>query len=100
MEMVCAMKSQQLYHLGIYWYRWSKESQNFQYILFSNVLKKHTLGDDIDKGRFNANKETFGHSYTLKISKLQPLDAGTYYCAVSHSSELLFGNGTELSVGK
>ncbi|KAG6925383.1 hypothetical protein G0U57_014666 [Chelydra serpentina] len=92
------MKSQQLYHLGIYWYRWSKESQNFQYILFSNVLKKHTLGDDIDKGRFNANKETFGHSYTLKISKLQPLDAGTYYCAVSHSSELLFGNGTELSV--
>ncbi|XP_038256062.1 T-cell surface glycoprotein CD8 beta chain [Dermochelys coriacea] len=97
-EMVCAMKNEQLSHLGIYWYRWSKESQEFQYILFSNVLHKHTLGDDIDKDKFNVNKGSFRQSYTLKISKLQPLDTGTYYCAVSQYSELLFGNGTELSV--
>ncbi|XP_037754232.1 T-cell surface glycoprotein CD8 beta chain [Chelonia mydas] len=97
-EMVCAMKSEQFSHLGIYWYRWSKESQEFQYILFSNVLHKHTLGDDIDKERFNVSKGSFRQSYTLKISKLRPLDAGTYYCAVSQYSELLFGNGTELSV--
>ncbi|XP_067423739.1 T-cell surface glycoprotein CD8 beta chain [Emydura macquarii macquarii] len=96
-EMVCVMKREQLAHLGIYWYRWNKESQDFQHILFS-IMQKCTHSKDIDKDRYSVSKESFRNSYTLKISKLQPLDAGTYYCAVSQSSELLFGNGTELSV--
>ncbi|XP_039397435.1 T-cell surface glycoprotein CD8 beta chain isoform X1 [Mauremys reevesii] len=98
MELVCALKSEQFTQSGIYWYRWSKEIQDFQYVLFSNVFQKHTITNNIDKDRFNVSKGSFRHAYTLKIRKLQPLDAGTYYCAVSHSSELLFGNGTELSV--
>ncbi|XP_044873503.1 T-cell surface glycoprotein CD8 beta chain isoform X3 [Mauremys mutica] len=98
MELVCALKSEQFTQSGIYWYRWSKEIQDFQYVLFSNVFQKHTITNNIDKDRFNVSKGSFRHTYTLKIRKLQPLDAGTYYCAVSHSSELLFGNGTELSV--
>uniref|UniRef100_A0A452J6X9 Ig-like domain-containing protein n=1 Tax=Gopherus agassizii TaxID=38772 RepID=A0A452J6X9_9SAUR len=100
MELVCALKSEQFTQSGIYWYRWSKEIQDFQYVLFSNVFQKHTITNNIDKDRFNVSKGSSRHAYTLKIRKLQPLDAGTYYCAVSHSSELLFGNGTELSVGK
>ncbi|XP_050799428.1 T-cell surface glycoprotein CD8 beta chain isoform X1 [Gopherus flavomarginatus] len=98
MELVCALKSEQFTQSGIYWYRWSKEIQDFQYVLFSNVFQKHTITNNIDKDRFNVSKGSSRHAYTLKIRKLQPLDAGTYYCAVSHSSELLFGNGTELSV--
>ncbi|TFK10046.1 protein unc-13-like protein B-like [Platysternon megacephalum] len=98
MEMACAMRSDQLSQSGIYWYRRSKEIQGFQYVLFSNVFQKHTITNNIDKDRFNVSKASFRNLYTLKIRKLQPLDAGTYYCAVSHSSELLFGNGTELSV--
>ncbi|XP_032632771.1 T-cell surface glycoprotein CD8 beta chain isoform X2 [Chelonoidis abingdonii] len=99
MELVCALKSEQFTQSGIYWYRWSTEIQDFQYVLFSNVFQKHTITNNIDKDRFNVSKGSSRHTYTLKIRKLQPLDAGTYYCAVSHSSELLFGNGTELSVG-
>uniref|UniRef100_A0A674I562 Ig-like domain-containing protein n=1 Tax=Terrapene triunguis TaxID=2587831 RepID=A0A674I562_9SAUR len=100
MELVCALKNDQLTQSGIYWYRWSKKSQDFQYVLFSSVFQKRTISNNIDKDRFDVSKASSGNSYTLKISKLQRLDAGTYYCAVSHSSELLFGNGTELSVGK
>ncbi|XP_074847782.1 T-cell surface glycoprotein CD8 beta chain [Carettochelys insculpta] len=96
-EMVCAMKSEQLSHVGIYWFRKSK-SPDFEYILFATVMRKFTHGNGIDKGRFTVNKESFRNSYTLKISKLQSLDSGTYYCAVSYNSELLLGNGTELSV--
>ncbi|XP_053886812.1 T-cell surface glycoprotein CD8 beta chain [Malaclemys terrapin pileata] len=98
MELVCTLKNDQLTQSGIYWYRWSKESQDYQYVLFSSVFQKRTISNNIDKDRFDVSKASSGNSYTLKISKLQHLDAGTYYCAVSHSSELLFGNGTELSV--
>uniref|UniRef100_A0A8C8RDC6 Ig-like domain-containing protein n=1 Tax=Pelusios castaneus TaxID=367368 RepID=A0A8C8RDC6_9SAUR len=99
-EMVCAMKREQLSHLGIYWFRRSKESQEFQHILFSSALHKQFHSSDIDKERYSVSKESFRNSYTLKISRLQPLDAGIYYCAVFQSPELLIGNGTELSVGK
>ncbi|XP_006111677.2 T-cell surface glycoprotein CD8 beta chain [Pelodiscus sinensis] len=97
-EIFCTMKSEQLSQLGVYWYRWSQKSQDFQYILYATVLNKHTHGNDIDKGRFTVTKESFRNSQTLRISRLQHLDAGTYYCTVSYNSKLLIGNGTELTI--
>ncbi|KAM6960368.1 uncharacterized protein LKV04_021932 [Tautogolabrus adspersus] len=38
--------------------------------------------------------------YSLSKRNVSVSDAGTYYCAVAHCGDILFGNGTRLEVGR
>uniref|UniRef100_A0A8C3PNP3 Ig-like domain-containing protein n=1 Tax=Calidris pygmaea TaxID=425635 RepID=A0A8C3PNP3_9CHAR len=94
-EIVCELKKE---HAGVYWYRWSQERQNFEFLIFSNSLGKATYGTNINKDKFSVHGVSSRTSYSLHISHLQASDNGTYYCSVSESSQLLLGSGTRLSV--
>ncbi|XP_025065865.1 T-cell surface glycoprotein CD8 beta chain [Alligator sinensis] len=97
-EIACVIKSEELSNQGIYWYRWSKGTKTFQFIAFATMMNRYTYGNGFKDDRFCISKDSFRKSLSLKILRLQPSDNGTYYCAVSHSSMLILGNGTELSV--
>uniref|UniRef100_A0A7M4DVP8 Ig-like domain-containing protein n=1 Tax=Crocodylus porosus TaxID=8502 RepID=A0A7M4DVP8_CROPO len=97
-DIVCVI-SEEYSIQGIYWYRWSKEKETFQFIVFVTMINKYTYGSGFDNRRFYVSKNV-RNSHSLKIFHVQPSDKGTYYCAVSHSSRLILSSGTELSVGK
>ncbi|XP_025920416.1 T-cell surface glycoprotein CD8 beta chain [Apteryx rowi] len=94
-EITCHMKKDQS---GVYWYRWNQERQLFQFLVFSNPLGKNTYGTNISGEKFGVYRGSSRNSYNLHIHRLQASDNGTYYCTISQSSELIFGNGTRLSV--
>ncbi|XP_062430664.1 T-cell surface glycoprotein CD8 beta chain [Rhea pennata] len=94
-EIICHMKKDQF---GVYWYRWNQETQLFQFLVFSNPLGKTTYGTNVNKEKFSIYGRSSQNSYSLQIHHLQASDNGTYYCTISQSSELIFGNGTRLSV--
>ncbi|NXY13660.1 CD8B protein, partial [Atrichornis clamosus] len=94
-EILCQLKKE---HTGVYWYRWSQERQNFEFLLFSNALGKSTYGTNVSQDKFSVHGERSHSSYSLHISHLHPSDNGTYFCSVSQSSQLLLGSGTRLSV--
>ncbi|NXN16656.1 CD8B protein, partial [Indicator maculatus] len=91
----CQLKVEQA---GVYWYRWSQQRQHFQFLLFSSPLGKATYGANISQDKFSVHGASYGSSYSLHISDLQPSDNGTYYCSTSQSSQLLLGSGTRLAV--
>ncbi|XP_019408791.1 PREDICTED: T-cell surface glycoprotein CD8 beta chain [Crocodylus porosus] len=95
-DIVCVI-SEEYSIQGIYWYRWSKEKETFQFIVFVTMINKYTYGSGFDNRRFYVSKNV-RNSHSLKIFHVQPSDKGTYYCAVSHSSRLILSSGTELSV--
>ncbi|NXP09188.1 CD8B protein, partial [Thinocorus orbignyianus] len=94
-EILCELKKE---HTGIYWYRWSQERQNFEFLVFSNSLGKATYGANISKDKFSVHGVSSRTSYSLHIRHLHASDNGTYYCSVSQSSQLLLGSGTQLGV--
>ncbi|NXO48369.1 CD8B protein, partial [Aramus guarauna] len=94
-EIVCELKKE---HVGVYWYRWSQERQNFEFLVFSNLLGKATYGTNISQDKFSVQSASSRTSYSLHISHLHASDNGTYYCSISQSSELLLGSGTRLGV--
>ncbi|KFP11178.1 T-cell surface glycoprotein CD8 beta chain, partial [Egretta garzetta] len=94
-EIFCELKKE---NTGVYWYRWSQERQNFEFLMFFNVLGKPTYGANISQDKFSVHRARSHTSYSLHISHLQASDNGTYYCSVSQSSELLLGSGTRLGV--
>ncbi|NXW29531.1 CD8B protein, partial [Phaetusa simplex] len=94
-EILCELKKE---HAGVYWYRWSQERQNFQFLIFSSLLGKATYGTNISQDKFGVHGGNSHTSYSLHISHLHASDNGTYYCSVSQSSQLLLGSGTRLSV--
>ncbi|KAK4818003.1 hypothetical protein QYF61_004116 [Mycteria americana] len=94
-EILCELKHE---HVGVYWYRWSQEKQNFDFLIFSNAFGKATYGADISQDKFSVHKGSSQTSYSLHISRLHASDNGTYYCSVSQSSQLLLGSGTRLGV--
>ncbi|EOA98553.1 T-cell surface glycoprotein CD8 beta chain, partial [Anas platyrhynchos] len=88
-------------HTGVYWYRWSPERQQFEFLLFSNSLGKSTYGSNISSKKFTVRgSSSHSQSYSLHIGQLHASDAGMYYCSVSQSSELVLGSGTRLGVGE
>ncbi|XP_040438289.1 T-cell surface glycoprotein CD8 beta chain [Falco naumanni] len=94
-EMLCEVKKD---HTGVYWYRWSQERQNFEFLLFSNLLGKATYGTNIREDKFSVQGVRSHSSYSLHISHLHASDNGTYYCSISQSSQLFLGSGTWLGV--
>ncbi|KFQ73885.1 T-cell surface glycoprotein CD8 beta chain, partial [Phaethon lepturus] len=94
-EILCEPKMD---HAGLYWYRWSQERQNFEFLIFSSPLGKATYGANIRQDKFSVHAGSSRTSYSLHISHLHASDNGTYYCSVSQSSQLLLGSGTRLSV--
>ncbi|XP_009469963.1 PREDICTED: T-cell surface glycoprotein CD8 beta chain [Nipponia nippon] len=94
-EILCELKKE---HAGVYWYRWSQERQNFEFLVFSNLLGKTTYGANISQDKFSVHGASSRNSYSLHISHLHTSDNGTYYCSVSQSSQLLLGSGTRLGV--
>nr|XP_054489420.1 T-cell surface glycoprotein CD8 beta chain [Agelaius phoeniceus] len=94
-EILCDLKKD---HTGVYWYRWSQERQQFQFLLFSNAMGKATYGQNVEKGKFSVHEAGSQSSYSLHISGLHPSDSGIYYCSMSQSSQLLLGTGTQLTV--
>ncbi|XP_005428390.1 T-cell surface glycoprotein CD8 beta chain [Geospiza fortis] len=94
-EILCDLKEE---HAGVYWYRWSQESQHFQFLLFSNTMGRATYGPNVKQDQFSVHEARSQSSYSLHISNLQPSDSGIYYCSVSQSSQLLLGTGTQLTV--
>ncbi|NWH52224.1 CD8B protein, partial [Fregata magnificens] len=94
-EILCELKKE---HAGVYWYRWSQERQNFEFLVFSNLLGKATYGADISQDKFSVHGVSSRTSYSLHISHLHASDNGTYYCSISQSSQLLLGSGTRLGV--
>ncbi|NXJ89379.1 CD8B protein, partial [Corythaixoides concolor] len=94
-EILCELKNE---HTGVYWYRWSQERQNFEFLLFSNSLGKATYGTNISQDKFSVHG-TSSHTFSsLHISHLHASDNGIYYCSISQSSQLFLGRGTRLSV--
>ncbi|NXN33721.1 CD8B protein, partial [Nycticryphes semicollaris] len=93
-QMFCELNKE---HAGVYWYRWSQERQNFEFLVFSNSLGKATYGANLSKDKFRVHGLS-SHTYSLHISHLHASDNGTYYCSVSQSSQLLLGSGTQLGV--
>ncbi|XP_065693874.1 T-cell surface glycoprotein CD8 beta chain [Patagioenas fasciata] len=94
-EIRCELKKE---HTGVYWYRWSQERQNFEFLVFSNPLGKTTYGANINQDKFSVQGGSSHSSYSLRISQLRASDNGTYYCSVSQSFQLLLGSGTHLGV--
>ncbi|XP_009926027.2 T-cell surface glycoprotein CD8 beta chain [Haliaeetus albicilla] len=94
-EILCELKTE---HAGVYWYRWSQEKQNFEFLVFSNPFGKAVYGANISKAKFSVPGASSRSSYSLHISNLHASDNGTYYCSISQSSQLLLGSGTQLSV--
>ncbi|NXT43301.1 CD8B protein, partial [Pelecanoides urinatrix] len=92
-EIICELKKE---HAGVYWYRWSQERQNFEFLIFSNPLGKATYGANISQDKFSVHGASSHTSYSLHISHLHASDNGTYYCSISQSSQLLLGSGTRL----
>ncbi|NXU49757.1 CD8B protein, partial [Turnix velox] len=95
-EIPCELKSE---HAGIYWYRWSQERQNFEFLVFSSLWGKATYGTNISQDKFSVPGARSSTSYSLHINHLHASDNGTYYCSISQSSQLLLGSGTQLNVG-
>lgn len=83
----------------MYWFRWSQERQNFEFVMYSNPLGKATYGTDISQDKFSVPVGSSHKSYSLHISHLHPSDNGTYYCSMAQSFQLLLGRGTQLRVG-
>ncbi|NXW57141.1 CD8B protein, partial [Eurystomus gularis] len=94
-EIPCNLKKE---HVGVYWYRWSEERQNFQFLVFSSPWGKPTYGANISQDKFSVHGASSHTSYRLYISNLHASDNGIYYCSISQSSQLLMGSGTHLSV--
>ncbi|KAM6267302.1 T-cell surface glycoprotein CD8 beta chain isoform 2-T2 [Spheniscus humboldti] len=94
-EIRCELRKE---HAGVYWFRWSQERQNFEFLVFSNLLGKATYGANIMQDKFSVHGASSHTSYSLHISHLHASDNGTYYCSVSQSSQLLLGSGTRLGV--
>uniref|UniRef100_A0A8C5IC21 Ig-like domain-containing protein n=1 Tax=Junco hyemalis TaxID=40217 RepID=A0A8C5IC21_JUNHY len=94
-EILCDLKKE---HTGVYWYCWSQERQQFQFLLFSNTMGRATYGPEVRQDKFSAHEARSQSSYSLHISHLQPSDSGIYYCSVSQASQLLLGTGTQLTV--
>ncbi|XP_071610032.1 LOW QUALITY PROTEIN: T-cell surface glycoprotein CD8 beta chain-like [Heliangelus exortis] len=102
-EILCELKKESA---GVYWYCWSQERQNCEFLLFSNLLSKATrtlvlcVGTDTNQDKFRVHRVSPSTSYRLHISHLHTSDNGTYCCSISQSSQLLLGTGTRLVVGK
>ncbi|XP_010015209.1 PREDICTED: T-cell surface glycoprotein CD8 beta chain [Nestor notabilis] len=94
-ELLCELRRE---HAGVYWYRWSQEKQNFQFLMFFSLLGKATYGTNISQEKFSVHGASSPTSYSLRISHLHASDNGIYYCSISQSSQLLLGTGTRLSV--
>ncbi|XP_050752487.1 T-cell surface glycoprotein CD8 beta chain [Gymnogyps californianus] len=94
-EILCELKKE---HTGVYWYRWSQERQNFEFLVFSNPFGKATYGANISQDKFIVHGASSRTPYSLQISHLHASDNGTYYCSVSQSSQLFLGSGTRLDV--
>ncbi|NXG65254.1 CD8B protein, partial [Hemiprocne comata] len=92
-EILCELKKE---HVGVYWYRWSQERQNFQFLVFSNPLGKAMYGTNISQEKYSVQGASSRTSCSLHINHLHPSDNGTYYCSISWSSQLLLGTGTRL----
>ncbi|NWH73857.1 CD8B protein, partial [Piaya cayana] len=94
-EIFCELKRE---YTGVYWYRWSRKRQDFEFLVFSNSLGKATYGVNISQDKFTVLGTRSYTSCSLRIWNLHASDNGTYYCTVSQSSQLLLGSGTRLSV--
>ncbi|XP_057880932.1 T-cell surface glycoprotein CD8 beta chain [Melospiza georgiana] len=94
-EILCDLKKE---HTGVYWYRWSQERQQFQFLLFSNTMGRATYGPGVRQDKFSVHEARSQSSHSLHISHLQPSDSGIYYCSAFQSSQLLLGAGTQLTV--
>ncbi|NXS75791.1 CD8B protein, partial [Pandion haliaetus] len=92
-EIFCELKTE---HAGVYWYRWSQERQNFQFLVFSKPFGKAIYGANISQDKFTVPGASSHTSYSLHINNLHASDNGTYYCSISQSSQLLLGSGTQL----
>ncbi|KAM4673959.1 T-cell surface glycoprotein CD8 beta chain [Amazona ochrocephala] len=93
-QLLCELQRE---HAGVYWYRWSQEKQNFEFLMFSSPMGKATYGTNMSQ-KFSAHGAGTRTSYSLRISHLHASDNGIYYCSISQSSQLLLGTGTLLSV--
>ncbi|NXL42792.1 CD8B protein, partial [Podilymbus podiceps] len=94
-EISCELKKE---HAGVYWYRWSQERQNFEFLVFSNPLGRATYGTNISQDKFSVHRASSRTFYSLHISHLHASDNGTYYCSIAQSSQLFLGSGTRLEV--
>ncbi|KFZ55589.1 T-cell surface glycoprotein CD8 beta chain, partial [Antrostomus carolinensis] len=94
-EILCELNKEQA---GVYWYRWSQENQNFEFLIFYNSLGKATYGINISQDKFSVHRASSRTSCSLHISHLHTSDNGTYYCSISQASQLFLGSGTRLGV--
>ncbi|NXS63126.1 CD8B protein, partial [Brachypteracias leptosomus] len=94
-EIPCELKKE---HVGVYWFRWSEERQNFEFLVYSSSSGRAVYGANITQDKFGVHGTNFHTTHSLHISNLQPSDRGTYYCSMSQSFQLFLGSGTRLSV--
>lgn len=74
---------------SVYWFR---RSEDFHPRLF------YTPGGKSDRCERNPNTPTHTCVYSLPLKDLNVSDDGTYYCVVSSCGQIVFGNGTSLTL--
>ncbi|XP_014887028.1 uncharacterized protein LOC106946872 isoform X1 [Poecilia latipinna] len=74
---------------SIYWFRKSEESH-------PGLIYTH--GGKRDRCERNPNTPTHTCVYSLPLKDLTVSDAGTYYCVVRFCGQIVFGNGTRLTL--
>nr|7SO7_L Chain L, FAB B1 LC [Homo sapiens]7SO7_Y Chain Y, FAB B1 LC [Homo sapiens] len=80
----------------IYWYQQKPGSPPRYLLRYKSGLDKHQ-GSGVPS-RFSGSKDDSANAGILFISGLQSEDEADYYCLIWHSSAVVFGGGTKLTV--
>ncbi|KAI4878216.1 hypothetical protein NFI96_012661, partial [Prochilodus magdalenae] len=77
---------------SVYWFRHGSGEPH------PRVIHTHGNRSDQCKSRSETDSSTQSCVYKLPKRNISLSDAGTYYCAVAACGQVLFGNGTKLSI--
>ncbi|KAK7904665.1 hypothetical protein WMY93_017272 [Mugilogobius chulae] len=86
----CSVQMERCDEHKVHWFKQSGESA-------AGVL--YSDGSGSDQCERNPNSQTNSCVYNLPMHNVSSEQTGTYYCAVAACGQVLFGNGTKLSVG-
>ncbi|XP_064795202.1 uncharacterized protein LOC135515507 [Oncorhynchus masou masou] len=81
---------------SVYWFRHGSGESHPE--AAPGIISTHGDRSDQCEKSPEAASPTQSCVYNFPKRNLTPSDAGTYYCAVASSGEILFGNGTKLDI--
>ncbi|XP_036384062.1 T-cell surface glycoprotein CD8 beta chain [Megalops cyprinoides] len=83
---------------GVYWYRYRRAKEVFQFLFFYNNADKHYYGSEVNETKFKGSKRD---SYVLRVIDVKMDDAGVYFCILRFIGENKLGSrGIDLKAGE